>query len=49
MGKILAQKIYADLDNLKVEKMATQKNIPAEYNGNIVIEKLNEIVNRVTV
>lgn len=49
MGKILAQKIYADLDNLKVEKKATQKNIPAEYNGNIVIEKLNEIVNRVTV
>lgn len=49
MGKILAQKIYADLNNLKEEKKATHKGIPTEYNGNIVIEKLNEIVNRVTV
>ena len=49
MGKILAQKIFADLNNLKEEIKATHKSIPAEYNGNIVIEKLNEIVNRVTI
>jgi DNA (cytosine-5)-methyltransferase 1 len=49
MGKILAQKIYADLDNLKIEKKVILKNVSAEYNGNIVIEKLNEIVNRVIV
>ena len=49
MGKILAQKIYADLDNLKVKKIAATKSISSEYNGNIVIEKLYEIVNRVTI
>ena len=48
MGKVLAQKIYADLDNLKIATKTTPKSISAEYNGNIVIEKLNEIVNRVT-
>ncbi|WP_084139982.1 DNA cytosine methyltransferase [Flavobacterium filum] len=48
MGKILAQKIYADLENLKVANRLSSKTIHNEYNGNIVIEKLNEIVNRVT-
>jgi len=49
MGKVLAEKIYADLEKLKVVNKVTQKTISTEYNGNIVIEKLNEIVNRVTV
>lgn len=48
MGKVLAEKIYADLENLQINK-ATTKIISPEYNGNIVIEKLNEIVNRVMV
>lgn len=47
MGKVLAQKIYADLAKLKVNKKNIS-NIPAEINGNVVIEKLNEIVNRVS-
>jgi DNA (cytosine-5)-methyltransferase 1 len=47
MGKVLAQKIYADLVKLKVGKKSIS-NIPAEINGNVVIEKLNEIVNRVS-
>ena len=47
MGKVLAQKIYADLAKLKVSKKNIS-NIPAEINGNVVIEKLNEIVNRVS-
>jgi hypothetical protein len=49
IGKVLAEKIYADLDKLKVVDKINQKIISSEYNGNIVIEKLNEIVNRVTV
>lgn len=49
MGKILAQKIYADFDNLKATKKTNPKLIFAEYNGSIVIEKLNEIVSRVAV
>jgi DNA (cytosine-5)-methyltransferase 1 len=49
MGKVLAEKIYGDLENVKVAKKETLKTVSAEYNGNIVIEKLNEIVNRVTV
>jgi DNA (cytosine-5)-methyltransferase 1 len=49
MGEILAEKIYADLDHLKVINKVVQKPISTEYNGNVVIEKLNEIVNRVTV
>lgn len=49
MGKVLAQKIYADLDKLKVARKPVLKNVSSDYNGNIVIEKLNEIVNRVTV
>ncbi|WP_396177809.1 DNA cytosine methyltransferase [Flavobacterium sp.] len=48
MGKVLAEKIYADLQNLRINK-ATPKIISNEFNGNVVIEKLNEIVNRVTV
>ena len=49
MGKVLAQKIYADLNSLEDTKVTKQKSIFTEFNGNIVIEKLNEIVNRVTV
>jgi len=49
MGKVLAQKIYADLNSLKDRKVVMPKSIFTEYNGNIVIEKLNEIVNKVTV
>jgi len=49
MGKVLAQKIYTDLNCLKDSKVVVPKSIFTEYNGNIVIEKLNEIVNKVTV
>jgi DNA (cytosine-5)-methyltransferase 1 len=49
MGKVLAQKIYADLENLKIEKKSTKKNIPDKINGNIVLEKMNEIINSISV
>jgi DNA (cytosine-5)-methyltransferase 1 len=49
MGKILAQKIYSDLNNLTVLKNETSKNIPVEINGNIVREKMNEIINNISV
>jgi DNA (cytosine-5)-methyltransferase 1 len=46
MGRVLAQKIYSDLENLKVIKKST---LNTEFKGINVIEKLNEIVNRITV
>jgi len=49
MAKVLAGKIYDDLGSFKIVKKPSQKNASTEYNGNIVKEKLNEIVNRITV
>jgi len=49
MGEVLAEKIYADLENLKIVNKVISKSISTDYNGNLVIEKLNEIVNHVTV
>ena len=48
MGKILAQKIHLDLNNLKFIKKAPIKNIASEITGNIVREKMNEIANGIT-
>lgn len=45
MGKILAEKIYTDLSSLKRE--GDLKKL-SKVNGNNVIEKLQEIVNKVT-
>lgn len=47
MGKILAQKIYDDLNNLKIIKK--QKNVKNDkfFNGSIVRERMLEIVNAV--
>ena len=49
MGKVLAQKIYSDLDEIKVVKNVTSKSIVTEVNGNIVLEKMNEIIKSVSV
>ena len=49
MGKVLAEKIYADLENLELAEIATIKTDSLDYNGSIVIEKLNEIKSSVTV
>jgi len=48
MGKVLAQKIYMDMKNIK-ETEVSFHNKSEDYDGSIVIEKLNEIVNGVTV
>ncbi|AZA49491.1 DNA cytosine methyltransferase [Chryseobacterium carnipullorum] len=45
MGKILAEKIYNDLSSLKMKEGL---NKISKVNGNNVIEKLQEIVNKVT-
>ncbi|AZA73767.1 DNA cytosine methyltransferase [Chryseobacterium indoltheticum] len=45
MGKILAEKIYSDLSSLKTKEGL---NKLSKVNGNNVIEKLQEIVNKVT-
>jgi DNA (cytosine-5)-methyltransferase 1 len=49
MGKVLAQKIYSDLEELKVVKKVSSKSILTEVNGNIVLEKMNEIIKSISV
>jgi len=44
MGKVLAQKIYSDLDELKKAKNVVARNDKNEINGDVVIEKMNEII-----
>ena len=48
MGMVLAQKILSDLESLKVESSTQLNGMSTEYNGSIVIKKLNEILNQVT-
>lgn len=48
MGEILAKKILLDLRKFKSKAKVTSHNTTSEYNGNIVKEKLYEIVNKVT-
>jgi DNA (cytosine-5)-methyltransferase 1 len=48
MGKILAQKIYSDLEEIKVIKNVMSKNIVTEVNGNIVLEKMNEMIKSIS-
>jgi DNA (cytosine-5)-methyltransferase 1 len=47
MGKVLAQKIYADLSNLKTTKQQTKLKSDKFLNGHIVRERMLEIVNTV--
>ncbi len=48
MGTVLAQKILSDLESLKVESNIQLNGMSTEYNGSIVIKKLNELLNQVT-
>ena len=45
MGKILAEKIYSDLNTIKTP---TNRKFYEEVNGTVVKEKLSEIVNRMS-
>lgn len=45
MGKVLAQKIYEDLDNFKVAKNTRIEKNNAFLNGHVVRERMLEIVN----
>lgn len=45
MGKILAEKIYSDLNAIKI---STNRTFSEEVNGTVVKEKLSEIVNRMS-
>jgi len=47
MGKVLAQKIYDDLDNLKVVKKSNKVKSDNFFNGHVVRERMLEIVNAV--
>lgn len=50
MAKILGKRIYNDLTNIKVIRKAINGNSSKEIvNGNLVIQKLNEIVNKASV
>lgn len=50
MAKILADKIYSDLSSLTfLSKKSRMKITKDEMNGNVVIEKLNEIVTRASI
>ncbi len=49
MGKVLAQKIFADLQSLNIDdKIKIQRKMD-DYNGEVVIEKLNHILSQVIV
>ena len=45
MGKTLAEKIYSDLNAIKI---STNRTFSEEVNGAVVKEKLSEIVNRMS-
>jgi DNA (cytosine-5)-methyltransferase 1 len=49
MGKVLAQKIFSDLEGLKDDNIIQVKKISADYSSEIVKEKLNEILNQASV
>jgi len=49
MAEILAKKILEDLKNVKTTKKATTNNFANAINGNRVREKMNEIVNSITI
>jgi DNA (cytosine-5)-methyltransferase 1 len=48
MGKVLAQKIYSDLEEIKVVKKAIKESVATEVNGNVVLEKMNEIIKSIS-
>jgi len=48
MAKILGQKIFDDLNSLKTVKRVANKNFVTEINGNLVREKMNEIINSIS-
>lgn len=47
MAKVLGQKIFEDLSSLKAVKRAANKNFVTEINGNLVRDKMNEIINSI--
>lgn len=47
MGKVLAQKIYNDLSNLKIAKKQNKVKADNYFNGHVVRERMLEIVNAV--
>lgn len=49
MAKILAQRIYSDLEDIKVTRRIIPKQDSPEMNGHLVIEKLNAFVSKATV
>lgn len=49
MGTILGKKIYEDLSSIKTTKKVQSKTVVKEINGNLVIEKMNEIINSIAV
>ncbi|MDI9363924.1 MAG: DNA cytosine methyltransferase [Flavobacterium sp.] len=48
MGKVLAEKIYNDLSNLKINKKQSILKSSEFFNGHVVRKKMLEIVNAVT-
>ncbi|MNR28423.1 hypothetical protein D3C85_1457470 [compost metagenome] len=48
MGKVLAQKIHSDLAEIKVVEDINPKSILTEVNGNIVLEKMNEMIKSIS-
>jgi DNA (cytosine-5)-methyltransferase 1 len=49
MAKVLGQKIFKDLSSLKSNKKEVVQNFNQAVNGNIVREKMNEIINSIAV
>ncbi len=48
MAKVLGQKIFEDLASLRTEKKEEIKNNSSEINGNLVRQKMNEIINSIS-
>ena len=48
MGKVLAEKIYSDLGELKTVEKVSRKKVTNEINGDIVREKMNEIIKSIS-
>lgn len=48
MAKVLGQKIFNDLSSLKTKSIVANKNFVTEINGNLVREKMNEIINSIS-
>lgn len=49
MATVLGKKIFEDLSSLKVVRKVPTKGVIKEMNGNLVREKMNEIVNSIAV